>query len=280
MSKVNKTPAISIIVPTYNSARNITLFLKSLRQSSCKDFEVIINDDKRTNDDTKDSLKQFKDLSIKYLQKNTMMAQARKKGAEYASGDILIHLDSDMRVTPDLLDECIQKIKSGYDGLVIPEESIGTTFWAKCKWLEKKMYEGVSEIESLRVIKRTIYEEIGGHDPAMVFSEDKDFDLRARETGARIGRISNWLLHDEEALKLSKTLSKKRFYSNTANVFAKKHPQAYRWQANPFNRYLIFIKNFKYLFSHPILYAGVWFMKTAEYGVVALVMIFHKFIYK
>lgn len=258
-------PTVSIIVPTYNSADNIELFLGALRQSKFQDFEVIINDDARTNDSTAKIIESFDDLTIIYKQENTMMAQARKKGAEYATGRIIINLDSDMRVTPKLLDECVRKIDNGYDALIIPEESVGTTFWAQCKWLEKKMYEGIDEIESLRVVKTDIYRKLGGHDEHMVFSEDKDFDIRVRSAGYRVGRTANHLFHDEGELKLTRTLQKKLGYSHTANVFAEKHPEHYKWQANPFNRYGIYIHNVRYIIRHPLLYGGVWFMKTAEY---------------
>lgn len=261
------SPKVSIIVPTYNSNDNIKLFLDALTESNFKDFEVIVNDDNRTSDSTERTVKSFSKLiGVVYIKKNKMMAQARKEAAKSAKGHILIHLDSDMRVTPALLGECVNKIdKEGFDALVIPEESIGIGFWSKCKWLEKKMYEGVSRIESLRVVKKEIYYDLGGHDEAMVFSEDKDFDIRVREAGYRVGRVKNHLLHDEGRLRLFRTLRKKLYYSNTANVFASKHPEHFKWQANPFNRYVIYIKNVKFIFIHPLLYVGAWTVKTLEY---------------
>lgn len=260
-------PKISIIVPTYNSSENIDKFLEALTKSTYKDFEVVINDDIRTDDSTRQVIDIYsKILTIVYLKKNKMMAQARKLGAKHARGEILIHLDSDMRVSPGLLEECIDKITNqNYDALIIPEESVGIGFWAKCKWIEKKMYEGVSEIESLRVIKKSIYDYLDGHDEAMVFSEDKDFDIRVKQAGYHVGRTKHNLLHDEGHLRLFVTLRKKLYYSNTANVFAIKHPDHFKWQANPFHRYGIYLKNSKYLFMHPLLYIGAWFVKTAEY---------------
>lgn len=276
-------PRISIIVPVYNSHINIALFFDSLLLSNFKDFEVIINDDKRTDDITPNVVKDYQDkgLNIIYKIENISMAQGRKQGAVYASGDILIHLDSDMTVTLDLLGEIVSKMDAKeFDALVIPEEAFGTTFWARCKWLEKKMYEGNDHIESLRVVTKKVYDSLDGHDEDMVLSEDKDFDIRVREAGYKVGRVRNYLGHNEGELRLIKTTKKKQGYAKTENFFRKKHPKQFMWQANVFNRYWIFAKHIRYLFIHPILYIGVITMKTAEYAFVTYAILrawlFHK----
>lgn len=260
------TPLVSIIVPTFNSELLMQDFLDSCLRSKFKDFEIIVNDEVRSTDKLKSVCGEYEKngLRITYIKENRSMAQGRKRGAEEARGTFLLHLDSDMQLTPSLLDECIEKSKK-YDALVIPEESFGTTFWARCKWLEKKCFQGVEQLESLRFIKKDIYNKLGGHDERMVFSEDKDFDLRVRATGYKIGRTVAYLRHNEGNLKLIKTLKKKLGYSKTANIFAKVHPEHYRWQANPLHRYVIFAWNIKYLFSHPFLYIGMIWMKTGEY---------------
>lgn len=257
---------VSIIVPTYNSSKNLDIFLDSFLCSKYRNFEVIVNDDIRSSDNAQDVVNKYRsNLSVVYVKENKSMAQGRKRGVDFSHGDILLFLDSDMKITEGFIEECVEMINNGYDALVIPEESYGTTFWAKCKWLEKKCYEGVDNIESLRCIKREIYIKVGGHDECMVFSEDKDLDIRVREFGVKISRIKSFLLHNEGDLFLWRTLKKKMSYSDTANVFAKKHPDQFRWQSNPFNRYIIFFKNIKYLLRYPFIYLGMIFMKTCEY---------------
>ena len=137
---------VSIIVPTYNSSSNLKIMFYSLLKSKYKNFEIVINDDKRTNDSTEELIKTFrKKLKIIYKKENISMAQGRKKGVEFSKGKILLHLDSDMKIESNLLGECVKLINSKYDALVIPEESYGTSFWAECKWLEKKCYEGIKD---------------------------------------------------------------------------------------------------------------------------------------
>ena len=102
-----------------------------------------------------------------------------------------------MSIDPELLGECVASVPDRYDALVIPEESYGTTFWAQCKWLEKTCYNGNDHIESLRCLPKALYEEIGGHSPDMVFSEDKDLDLRIRQARHRVGHTKHILYHNE-----------------------------------------------------------------------------------
>lgn len=273
-------PLISVIVPTYNSSKNLVTFLNSFLGSNYRNFEIIINDDIRSTDNTKEIIQEYVDkgLNVHYIKKNESMAQGRLMGASISGGSILIHLDSDMQVSPDLIGECVQNIITKYDALVIPEVSVGTTFWAKCKKMEKQCYEGIANIESVRCMKRAVYEGVGGHNPNMIFSEDKDLDIRIRNAGLTVGRCNNSIIHNEGELKLINTLKKKSGYSKTSNLFAMEHPVEYRWQANIFNRYLIFLKNISLGIEHPLIYLGMIYMKTWEYIAAGISILLGRFI--
>lgn len=260
-------PLISIIVPSFNRAENVRDLLQSLVKSGYSSYEIIINDDPKTSDATRDIVETFKKqgLPVIYIRENHSRAQARKRGAKYARGSHLLHLDSDMQVSSGLLAECEKLAEEGYDALIIPEESFGSTFWSKCKWLEKKCYRGIDEIECLRFVKTDIYWQVGGHDEKMIFSEDKDLDLKVRNTGHKIVRTKNVILHNEGDLKLYRTVKKKLYYSQTADIFAEKYPEHFRRQSNLLRRYWIFLRNFRFVFSHPVLYAGLFYMKASEF---------------
>ncbi len=144
---------------------------------------------------------------------------------------------------------------------------MGKVFGQTVSGLKKKCFTGVEHIESVRCIKRSAYQEVNGHNEKMVFSEDKDLDIRIRNAGFKIGRTQNLMYHNEGNLSLIKTLKKKFFYSNTINIFAKEHSKEFKWQSNLLNRYLIYLKNWEYLFNHPLLYFGMIFMKTAEFTI-------------
>ena len=257
---------ISIIVPAKNSSKNLEKLLLSLINSTYKNFEVIVNDDISSTDNSKSIVDMFNSYyKTTYIKKNLSMAQGRKVAATYASGNILLHLDTDMTISNNLLSEIARKLNNQYDALVIPEISIGESYWAKVKALEKKMYTGIENLESVRAIKINVYTKVEGHNEKMVFSEDKDLDLRVRRAGYKIGRTVSHLNHHEGEIKLRNTLNKKMRYAETANIFAQEHKKAYRWQLNILHRYILYLRNIKYFFSTPLLYVSLYILKTLEY---------------
>lgn len=259
-------PTLSVIIPTRNSALHLDKMLESLKLQTYTNFEIIINDSPDTSDNTPNLIEHYRNqLNILYIRENYSMAQARLVGTKHARSSIFLHLDSDMILESDVIRNCIQGISSGYDALVIPEISFGSSFWAQCKMLEKQIYQNVQELESVRCISKEKYYFVGGHNPEMVFSEDKDLDLRIRNAGLQIGRISNNIRHDEGNLSILGSSFKKLYYSHTANKFATKHPDAYRWQSNIFIRYWLFLKNINLWYKRPHLFFGLIILKTSEY---------------
>lgn len=259
-----KKGLISIVIPTLNASSHLKILMPSLKKQTYKNFEVIINDDKRTSDNTKELIYQFKkNLRIKYIQKNISMAQGRKSGSEFARGEYLLHLDADMRLSNGVLEDCVREIRRDYSALVVPEISYGKGYWAKVKSFERSMYIGDEDMESARFFKSSIYRKLGGHNEKMVLSEDKDLDLRVRMAGLKVGRINEPIYHNEGNLGLKKDLKKKFFYGKTAHIFITEHPKHAFVQANLIFRPAYF-RNWRKLINNPRLSAGMFLMKTLE----------------
>lgn len=91
------TPAISVIVPVYNTSKYLFQCLESILSQSLKDIEVICVDDGST-DKSLEILKEFsnKDSRIQiYCQENKGGGGARNLGISHARGKYLLFLDSD-----------------------------------------------------------------------------------------------------------------------------------------------------------------------------------------
>jgi len=260
---------VSIVIPTYNARLLLTECLRSLENQDYGDFQVVVNDDPRSTDGTEELVDVMRDrgMRIEYLRDNTSMAQGRSKGAEMADGELILHLDSDMEVSRGLLAECVDLIESGCDALVVPEVSFGSTFWARCRWLERKCYEGVEPLEALRCVRGAVYRELGGHNPEMIYFEDKDFDIRVRRRGYVVGRTNEIIYHNEGHLSLMDILRKRVEYARSAVVAARYYPKEIRWRASMWNRYRLFVENGRLFLSHPVLGLGTLFMKTCEFAV-------------
>ena len=87
----------SIIVPVFNRPDEVDELLESLCQQTLKDFEVIIVEDGSKNPckDVCDKYASILDLHY-YYKDNSGPGQSRNYGAERASGEWLIVLDSDV----------------------------------------------------------------------------------------------------------------------------------------------------------------------------------------
>lgn len=257
-------PAIAVLVPSRDSFPQLQRLLLSLRQSTFKDFEVVINADPRSTDDHESLLSEFSDLHLRILTTNTSRAAGRFRAAESTQAPVLLHLDSDMTVTPELLGDCVQIIESGCSALVVNERSVASNFWGDVRALEKQCYEGEESVEALRCLTADVYSQIGGHDVQLVWAEDKDLDLRVRKAGIDVGRTTHYVIHDEGAPTLRSIFRKKLGYLGTARDYAERHPEAFAQQISIFDRVRVLLRHWKLGVRHPLRFAGILIIGATE----------------
>ena len=87
---------VSVIIPLYNEEKYILECINSVINQTYKNLEIIIVDDKSTDNGLK-LLEKIKDDRIRIikLDKNSGVACARNKGIEVSTGDYICFLDSD-----------------------------------------------------------------------------------------------------------------------------------------------------------------------------------------
>jgi len=252
-------PLVSVVIPTKNSGETIETCLKSIKEQTYPNIEVVVVDS-HSNDGTKEISEGF---SVEVMEIKVGRSRARNIGAKKAGGALILSLDSDMELTSRVVEECINKVEEGHDAIIIPEMSVGIGFWAKCKVLEKSCYVGDEVIESSRFVKRDVFETVGGYDPKLEFAEDQDFNLRIMKAGYRIGRINALIKHLEGRLILRETILKHYHYGKTLKYYRIKHPE----EAKQLLRLIrpAFVKNWKKLARDPVHAAGMLFMKACEF---------------
>lgn len=103
---------VSIITPTYNSAKYIKETIESVLNQTYSNWEMIIVDDD-SKDNTQDVVEQIKDKRIKYikLSENSGAAIARNTAMKNASGKYMAFLDSDDIWEKDKLDKQLKFMK-------------------------------------------------------------------------------------------------------------------------------------------------------------------------
>lgn len=96
-------PVISVIVPVRNNPQELRLCLDRLHASTFPHYEVIVVDDASTDDTAQVAV----DLGALVIRRGECRgpADARNRGAEFARGEYLFFLDSDVCVHPETLQE-------------------------------------------------------------------------------------------------------------------------------------------------------------------------------
>lgn len=121
---------VSIIMPSWNTARFIGESINSVLKQTYANWELIIVDDCST-DNTDDVVKQFNDKRIRYFknEKNLGAALTRNRALKEANGEWIAFLDSDDLWTKDKLEHQIKFMKennyvfSYHEYVKIDEES-------------------------------------------------------------------------------------------------------------------------------------------------------------
>ncbi|MBR4720543.1 MAG: glycosyltransferase family 2 protein [Clostridia bacterium] len=156
---------VSIVVPVYNTEKYLKKCLDSILKQTYKNIEVICVNDGST-DNSAQILEEYKnqDKRLRVLtQENSGGVIARKTGVLNANGDYVIIEDSDDWLDSDLVESCVNVIKTEPDADIVKfgyyQEPSHKGF-NLCNILEKTKYEG-DEIKD--IIRLLIYSQKCNH---------------------------------------------------------------------------------------------------------------------
>jgi glycosyltransferase involved in cell wall biosynthesis len=119
--KTSRKPYVSIVLPVYNEEDNIKIQYDEITKAMKPlgfTYEIIFIDDGST--DRSPSILTdiaMKDKSIKLIifRRNFGQTAAMSAGIDYATGEIIVFLDSDLQNDPKDIGNLIKKIEEGYD---------------------------------------------------------------------------------------------------------------------------------------------------------------------
>src|SRR5579875_879461 len=163
-------PLVSVVVPTRNSAASLRPCLQSIIDQSYPHVETVVVD----NHSTDATVEIARSMASTVLTQGPERSVQRNAGARVAKGSYLVFIDSDMVLAPAVIERCIQGVQANpaLKGLIIPEESVGEGFWARCKALERSCYVGDDSVEAARFFRRDVFERTGGYDELLNAGED------------------------------------------------------------------------------------------------------------
>lgn len=271
---MNQQPLVSIVIPTLNAASLIEKCLQSIKRQTYQQIEIIVVDG-HSQDNTVAIAKRYTNEVYSFGPDQSHGRvyggpYQRNYGANRARGEYIHLVDADMELTIRVTEACVIKLlATGADALIIPEQFHGTSFWARCKALEKQCYRDDDTMEAPRLVKKSAWDAIGGVDASLGGIEDRDLVRKLRDGGYKTERITEVVLNDEGQLTLLGSWKKKYLYGKAARRYlGKEQPGQIYQQFTPFKG--AYLRHWKILIKHPLLFLGFVVMRTGEYISAAL----------
>ncbi len=202
----------SVIVPVYNRPQETDELLSSLAKQTFTDFEVIIVEDGSDVPCCEACIPYNGKLKLKYYEKeNSGPGLSRNYGAQRASGDFLIFLDSDVILPPGYMEAVEKEQESGCADAFGGPDRAHSSFTDTQKAISYAMtsffttggIRGSSKAKMDKFYPRSfnmgiakdVFDRLGGFS-AMRFGEDIDLSIRIFKAGYRCRLFSDaWVWH-------------------------------------------------------------------------------------
>lgn len=190
-----KYPKVSIIIPTHNGMDNIERTVSSALAQNYNNLEVIVVDDNGEGTEkqieTETILAKFKnDNRFRYHAHNINRngSAARNTGAKYATGEYLNFLDDDDELGPEKISYQVHLLKDLAEGWAGSYSSTVIQMSGKIIRRINAIKSGDLLLEHLNsivrigtpslLLKKDVWEAIGGYDES--FSRHQDWEFNAR----------------------------------------------------------------------------------------------------
>jgi glycosyltransferase involved in cell wall biosynthesis len=220
----SKNVSVSVIVPTYNSARNLPACLEALRKQKYPNIEVLVIDN-YSNDETRQICETFKTKII--LHRGTPAA-ARNAGIAHSTGNFVLFVDSDQQLGDSVIENCVSLCTTqDVDAVKIPEVFVGVNFWGKCSALWKnsmvKAWGPKGGIPRFYRKEKLLKQLVFNGD--LRWWEDMELYQRLKSTGLRDAWCSRKLIHNETD---SPTLAVRKYacYGKSVTAFRRGEAEA------------------------------------------------------
>ena len=179
-------PTVSVIIPTYNRAWAISEALDSILAQDYHDFEIVVVDDGST-DNTQQILKCYQEVCV-VRQDHSGVSAARNAGIVRTEGRFIAFLDSDDLWLPGKLSAQVGFFHANPDALICQTEEIWIKNGVRINPKKRhKKYSGMIFERCLELcivspsavmMKRCLFDKIGGFDETLPVGEDYDLWLR------------------------------------------------------------------------------------------------------
>jgi len=193
-------PRVSIIIPAFNAEEHLEQALRSVREQTYADWEIVVCDDCST-DATSELARGCGDrVKLVHTEANSGPAAARNLAIEHSSGELLAFLDSDDYWLPTYLDRLVSlydaaQAEHGDVGIVASNASLLQEGRRRPE-TQMDVIHFPAEVTLRRLLRanpfvsviapRAVVDEVGGFCPELIRAQDFDLWIRIVEAGYRV----------------------------------------------------------------------------------------------
>lgn len=183
------TPEVSVVIPAYNAAATVQQAIGSVLAQSFADFEILVVDDGST-DDTAAAVRAVNDPRVRLLaQPNAGAAAARNAGIASAIGEWVAFLDADDLWLPNKLELQLSRMRAvpacmaSLTGAYFVDGELRLLKVRRCAPTKQLLlrflrFQNLPAVASSWVVKRDLFDRIGGFDTKLAMIEDWDLSIR------------------------------------------------------------------------------------------------------
>ena len=212
-------PLATVIIPTYNRREWIEECLDSVLGQTYPNVEVIVVDD-RSTDDTVEYLRgaeKFRNVKLHVQEKNGGASIARNTGIEMANGELIVFIDSDDMLQPTHIETAARFFDEYSDlGLFCCDSRMidanGNVILGGKTWHESlrdakgvDVHTGFRSLQDLFrfsncfpgfTLRREVFQKLGGFTQSIFPADDYDLALRVAESDFKV-----YYLHEPLCLR-------------------------------------------------------------------------------
>ena len=204
-----KAPAISVVVPSFNSGTYIGEALRSALDQEGPDLEVIVQD-AGSIDDTEETVAALDDPRVRFVrERDAGQADALNRGIAKARGEWIVWLNADDLVAPGAFTAVAAALEREDLDVVFGDFHLADEHTRVVKRYEsppaidrsRLLARGLYVFLGAMLMRRSAYERLGGYDPELHFCMDYEFALRiAPDVRAwHCGRELAWFRHQPDS---------------------------------------------------------------------------------
>jgi mycofactocin system glycosyltransferase len=233
-------PIVSVVVPVRNRPQDIVRCVESLRALDYPPdrLEIVVVDDGST-DATPEIVGRLAGVRAILMSAWSGPAACRNAGAAAAGGAIVAYTDSDCEVSPGWLRDLAPyfadpdlgvvggRVDSfGLDTPIERYESVVSSLYMGEQERECKPNSAAPFLPTANLlIRRALWQQLGGFDPAFPIGEDVDLVWRAHAAGKRVLYVPRGAVRHKYRCRLGQFARRKAFYGGSETFLLRKHPE-------------------------------------------------------